>query len=298
MSAVFSRGGLDTERAPARREILRRVRWLMVASLIGAVLLGASIGWLIVEAGFTLAVVVLGLIAIVAVIAGARRATVRVEQVFQRQDRLLRAAVHELHSPLGWVQVAVDEGLSGTLTEAEALADARTAVEELRELISDLVEAAQTISGAEVLADDRVDLEDIAIAVASRGVDSSAEVVVDAEPLVTRGSSALLRRAVSNLVRNAAAHGYGGREGTITIGVHDRGITVSDEGVGVGDAQLVELRRDVPLGISVEPGRVSLGLALVGWVAAVHGGSVELEHNRPRGFAATILVPTVGEGAA
>lgn len=290
-------------RAPAREEILRRIRWLMGLSLLASVLLGVVAAVLIADNGLSAMAVGLLTVAAVAILWLTRRVSSGVEKVFKRQDRLLRAAVHELYSPLSWVKASIEAGLTGTLSGPESLSMAHDAATDLHQLIADLVEAAQVISGTEMLPADPVDPVEIVNMVASRGTDTEAvieaviEVSADGDPPAVLGSASLLRRAVSNLVRNAARHGYGGRAGTIMIRVHEEGITVSDTGVGVARAQLDQLRRDVPLGISTEAGGAGLGLALVGWVAAVHGGSLTLEPNVPQGLRATIELPESETGS-
>lgn len=266
--------------------------------LVVSLLLGAAIAAAIAVGGFGVIAGVLLVVVVVASLWLARRVSSALENVFGRQDRLLRAAAHELYSPLGWLKASIEEGLTGTRTEAEALSEADDAADDLHQLIADLVEVANLISGSGTLPDEQVDLAEVASEVAARGTDTDAvvEVKVDGEPPEITGSAPLLRRAVSNLVRNAARHGYGGGAGTITIGVRDTVITVADTGVGVDAAQLARLRRDVPLGISIEPGGSRLGLALVGWVAAVHGGVVTLEPNEPQGFRVILDLPQPGKG--
>lgn len=306
--AVRESGRSVTERAPARTNVLRRVRRATFVALAGFLVVGVALGWLVDggwadqrTGGWALAVAaaVLGLVgaAVAAwVVAGSTAA--RVEAVFAQQDRLLRAATHELRTPLSWLQAVVEEGVGGTLESTEALAQAGAAAHEIHELIEDLVEAAEVLSGAIPLAQDLVELEAVAESIAGQGTATAATVVVESSPgavaATVPGSVRLLRRAVSNLVRNAAAHGYEGGEGVILVEVGERGIAVVDTGVGVDDARLEALRAEVPLGIQAGRGGLGLGLALAGWVAAVHGGSLELDHHEPRGLRVAIVLPTDG----
>lgn len=286
--------------APARAAILRRIRWSTALLLLAASLLSVAVAVFVAESGPNGVAALLAIATISAILWLSRQIADGVENVFRRQDRLLRAAVHELYAPLGWLKAAIEEGITGTLSEAEALSEAEDAAADLHQLIADLVEAAQIISGAENLPAASIGLTAIAeeIAAQGTGTDAEIEVMVEAEPPVIEGSAPLLRRAVSNLVRNAVRHGYGGGAGTVTISIHEAGLTVLDRGVGVDPDQLARLRRDVPLGISIEPGGARLGLALVGWVVAVHGGAVTLESNDPEGFRATLEFPQQTEPVA
>jgi len=112
-----------------------------------------------------------------------------------------------------------------------------------------------------------------------------------ASPFV--GKLSLLRRAVSNLVDNAVAHGehvvvrLDSAPGTIAITVEDDG-----PGIPTGDLERVTqpyVRLDAAR--ALDSGGVGLGLAIVRDVAAYHGGSLSLSNREGGGLRAVLQLP-------
>ncbi len=109
----------------------------------------------------------------------------------------------------------------------------------------------------------------------------------------------LLKRAISNLIVNAQVHNPNGC--TITVNVRENQgmccITISDNGVGVTEEQLVSLR-DTPHYMvcdgSTEEQRHGLGLLIVKQIAEAHGGGLKLCHSPEGGFLACIYIPKNG----
>jgi two-component system sensor histidine kinase CpxA len=105
----------------------------------------------------------------------------------------------------------------------------------------------------------------------------------------------LLRRALGNLVRNAAR--YGGSGTPITLrGVTAAGrvtLAVEDEGPGVPAADLDRLGEPFfrpELARTREGGGVGLGLAIVRASVAACGGEVRFANRTPRGFRAELTL--------
>jgi len=241
-------------------------------------------------------IVQLGLLAVLVVLAAlvSRRSTRLVESLFQQEDHLMRSVAHELRNPLGRALVAVDEGLSGESPPGEALTEAATLVVSADELIGDLLEMARVMTGGielprEVVALDRVAAE--AVAMSSLG---SCTVDLEVAPTAISGSARLLRRAVSNLVRNAAAHAYAGGPGVIRVRVDAGGVAVADDGPGVPEPELRALRFEERLGPD-ERG-AGLGLNLCGWVAELHGGRLVLANGQSERIVAALSLPAYAPG--
>lgn len=228
-----------------------------------------------------------------------RRSTRIMESLFQQEDHLMRAVVHEIRNPLSRALVAVDEGLAGVSDPKAALDEAATLVEDVDELIGDLLETARVMTGATELPRDVVALDAVASDAARTSSTDECTVVLALDAVTVVGSGRLLRRAVSNLVRNAVRHAYGGGPGVIRIQVDGTGVSVSDDGPGVPEAKLAELHYDASL--SVNQKGAGLGLNISGWVAEMHGGRLVLANRPEGGFVATIRLPgavVVEEGTA
>jgi signal transduction histidine kinase len=225
-----------------------------------------------------------------------RRSTRIMESLFQQEDHLMRAVVHEIRNPLSRALVAVDEGLAGVSDPKAALDEAATLVEDVDELIGDLLETARVMTGATVLPSDVVALDDVAADATRTASTDDCTVVLDLQPVTVVGSGRLLRRAISNLVRNAARHAYHGGPGVIRVQVDAGGVSVRDDGPGVPEERLAELHYDTSL--SVNQKGAGLGLNICGWVAEMHGGRLELDNQPEGGFVATIRLPgaTLVEG--
>jgi signal transduction histidine kinase len=103
------------------------------------------------------------------------------------------------------------------------------------------------------------------------------------------GDEELLERAFENLVRNAReAAGASGRVGVTLEEVGGgRLVRVSDDGPGLPD----EVRAGHRPFLTTKPGGLGLGLAIALKVVRLHGGSLVLADNRPRGVVATVTLP-------
>jgi two-component system OmpR family sensor kinase len=103
----------------------------------------------------------------------------------------------------------------------------------------------------------------------------SGRVSMTAEPVVVHGDPELLAQAVRNLVDNALRHGGGDVEVSVSAGL----VSVVDSGPGLG------------LSSSATTGH-GIGLAIVRWVAQLHGGSVLLADRAGGGVRAELRVPS------
>jgi len=109
---------------------------------------------------------------------------------------------------------------------------------------------------------------------------------------VAMADPALVRRALVNLLRNAGeAACAGGREGRVEVigeGVSGGRARLAVEDDGDGVAPGLERKLFVPFFSTKESG-TGLGLALVARIAALHGGSIEVERSPSLGGARFVL---------
>lgn len=208
----------------------------------------------------------------------------RLEDQYKKRQRFLIDAAHELRTPIAIMQTRIDgmpEGQErtrllddvGRLGEtAEQLLDFERSDQttDLRETV-DLVEIARSVVA---------DLAPLAIAAGYQISFQS-----DTERVERKGNPTALRRAVSNLVRNAIDHG--GNKGAIAVLVSARGeIEVVDEGPGI-PAGHEDLVFEPFYRVTPKSQGAGLGLSLVKQIVASHGGQVGIS-SRSRGMAVTI----------
>lgn len=108
-----------------------------------------------------------------------------------------------------------------------------------------------------------------------------------------------LARALENLLANAARYGRDPESGALELAVELRidgrhaVIAVADRGPGIAPDAVQRLVRPFERGETARSGHAGagLGLAIVDRIARLHGGSLELEPNPPRGLRASLRLP-------
>ncbi|WP_433666326.1 sensor histidine kinase [Nocardia sp. CA-136227] len=218
----------------------------------------------------------------------------RVEAGHRAQRRFVGDASHELRSPLATLTAALElashrpEALNQELIDATLLPEA----ERMRNLVDDLLTLAAADEHGLELRIGEVDLDDLvaeeAAALRLRGTVTVRTVV---EPVRVLGDRLRLKRALRNLVDNAAAHA---RSTVILhLGRHDRRarIIVDDDGAGIPATERVRIF-DRFVRLEDDRARTSggsgLGLAIVTEIMAAHHGSVVVTES-PSGGARFIL---------
>lgn len=114
-----------------------------------------------------------------------------------------------------------------------------------------------------------------------------------AAPAPYAGKLSVLKRAVTNLIDNAVAHGK-----AVAVRIEDSAtslrLVIEDDGPGIPDADITRVtepfvRLDVAR--SLDTGGVGLGLAIVRDAAAYHGGTLSLENREQGGLRAILELP-------
>jgi signal transduction histidine kinase len=200
-----------------------------------------------------------------------------------REARFLADAAHELRTPVTALLTDLEHHTAKLRASAEdqaVLDRAKRLARRLRDLTGNLLTLTQTDRGLEMrelnlfaLAAEVTDR--LAPLAAAKGLDLG----LDGEPVMVRGDSVALERAVENLVGNAIKFTDAGE---IRVGIGAQGqlaqLEVTDTGGGV-DPNLIE-RVFEPFERAGETRREGsgLGLAVVKAVMDAHGGSVRLEN--------------------
>lgn len=115
-----------------------------------------------------------------------------------------------------------------------------------------------------------------------------------------RADSALLSRAISNLIQNCINHNENGCRIYLNIkkGHRHCTITVDDDGTGATDEQLEKLNNTphyMMCDKNIAEPRHGLGLLIVKQIAAAHNGKIVIQHSTYGGLCAEIILPTEQE---
>jgi signal transduction histidine kinase len=226
----------------------------------------------------------------------------RVEHLVRGQRELLANVSHELRTPLARIRVALDLAAEGSAQDAAAqLSGIAGDLAELERLTNDILASARlelssaqpplrcqpTAAGemvAEAAARFRANHPGRSLEVDDRS--ASAQVEVD---------RMMLRRALDNLLSNAAQHGGAG-EVALAAAVDGSQliIEVRDRGPGIPPEDLAKLftpffRGDRSRGRHT--GGLGLGLLLARRIVEAHGGTLQIESRPGTGTVARIRVP-------
>ena len=224
----------------------------------------------------------------------------RLDEGFSAQRQFTGNAAHELRTPLALMQAQVElfcaehpdvdadtASLLGLLQEqTERMTHMTKTLLEMSELRSvpcnDTIELAPLIE--EVLTDLAPLAEQKGITLASEG---------DAQ---TIGSDTLIYRLLFNMAENAIR--YSAPNSTVQINACAEGdrvlLRVRDQGPGIPEQYQTSIFQPffrVDKSRSRAYGGVGLGLALVWEIAALHGGSIEVEESSERGTTMLVTLP-------
>jgi nitrogen fixation/metabolism regulation signal transduction histidine kinase len=189
-----------------------------------------------------------------------------------------RRLAHEIRNPLTPIRLAIHR-LEGRCSEDEAAQDCLRSIAEEVEGLAAISQAFSDFARLPRARFAAADLADVARSVVELHRQSKPSVEVafaGPESLPLNADRDQLRRAITNLVKNAVEAVSGG--GKVLVRVRREGteavLAVWDDGPGVPEEIRELLFRP---GVTTKPGGSGLGLALVQQIAKDHGGSVLLE---------------------
>lgn len=221
----------------------------------------------------------------------------------ERLRQFLADCAHELRSPLTLLLSNVD--LAAKLGDADpqfrtqALADIQAAAERMARMITQLLILARADSGI-AMQQQPVRLRDV-VEAACRDEERMVEDVQfdpgshdQLDAVVVRGSSDHLRQVLLILLDNAVKYTPTGGQVRVRSGIDDgwARVSVIDTGVGIDPQDLPYVFDRFYRGSRTKGATgTGLGLAIAQWVAAQHGGRIEVESTPAKGSRFTLLLP-------
>jgi signal transduction histidine kinase len=220
----------------------------------------------------------------------------RLEASYDRQQRFVADASHELRSPLASIRQTAEVARAhpGALPEGE-LADA--VLEEsmrMQRLVEQMLLLTRTDEGAVARSPREVDLDDLVLAEARRVRNGLRVDTSGVQPGRVRGEAAALSQVVRNLLDNAARHAASSVTASVAEGDGAVELVVEDDGPGIPEAQRERVfERFVRLdeARARDAGGSGLGLAIVREIVCAHGGSVSLSSSASGGARFVVRLP-------
>jgi heavy metal sensor kinase len=232
----------------------------------------------------------------------------RLQSSMEQQRQFMADASHELRTPITTTRTAANVALQQPHRDEDEYRHALTVIEQqatrLSHIVADLFTLARADAGnypvrrQPMYLDELVD-EVVAAAriVASTRHVSIARTVPQSATYV--GDEELIRRMVTNLLDNAVRHSRPGAGVRVDLSAVDSGyaIAVSDCGPGIpleNQPHIFErfYRVDPSRARGESDGGAGLGLALVRWVADLHGGTAALTSSSDKGSTFTVELPS------
>lgn len=228
----------------------------------------------------------------------------RLDSGFAAQRQFTGNAAHELRTPLSLMQAQLElfsaEHADVTPETAAFLTLLQEQTERMAQMTKILLEMSELRT---VPCDDRVELtpmiEEIFTDLAPLAESKCIALEADGGAVLT-GSDPLLYRLLFNLTENAIR--YGRPDGAVHIAVSEAGgnvqIRVRDHGPGIPEAYRESVFQPffrVDKSRSRAHGGVGLGLSLVWEIAALHGGTVQIERSGADGTVMLVTLPRDGK---
>ncbi|MEU4303472.1 sensor histidine kinase [Kitasatospora aureofaciens] len=203
----------------------------------------------------------------------------------EQQEQFLAEAAHELRTPLATLRLVVENGSTSPTRAPAALDEAVRLVDRLGRLVTGLLARARVEAGTQEIELTPLRLDQLVEQTVDELPDHTG-VTLTTEAVIVNGDPELLAQAVRNLVENALRHGGGT---PVDVSVTPGRIAVRDHGPGVrAEDRMRVFERRVTGPASTGTGT---GLAIVRWVAELHGGTARLSGAPGGGALAELLLP-------
>lgn len=234
----------------------------------------------------------------------ARRVMRPIDEALESQRRFIANASHELRTPLAIMRADLEVARGDPADVGELLRSIDGGIEEVDRMsgiVADMLMLSRIDAHEERLELRSVELSDLLEATLAKLQAFVAERGVRLERGGARGDvhatidPERLQRALFNLLKNAVEHSP--PDACVTASLATDGerarFLVVDEGPGIAAADLQRVFERFHRGRGGHPGDSGsgLGLPIARWIAAAHGGSLELADGPGGGTAATLIIP-------
>ncbi|MEX5746213.1 ATP-binding protein [Massilia sp. X63] len=232
----------------------------------------------------------------------------RIKAAFEREQRFIDAAAHEIRTPIAAVQLHIENAMRSPVEaeRAEALALALTSARRTSKLAEQLLTLSRISARSDDYKPQQVSLLEVCHEVIGtldpllerRGQTISLEAERD---LQVWGEPSQLRRMLQNLIDNASVHGA--PDGEIEVRLAARGdralLSVANDGAPIPADELGKLFTPYYRSPGAAPGGHGLGLAIVKEILGQHGASVSLRRKGDgQGNIAEVSLPLAGSQVA
>ena len=214
----------------------------------------------------------------------------RLDRYVRDRTAMLAAVSHDLRTPITSLRLHAE-----FVEDAETKAKILAALDEMQRMTDDaLAFIREDVQREETRTVDLHALVDsVAADLAELGHDIA---VADSGRVLAACRPAALRRALRNLLENAAA--YGGRAAVrIERDTDELRVVVEDEGPGIPEAELERVFEPfvrLEASRSRDTGGSGLGLAIARGIMRGHGGDIVLANRAQGGLRATVALPGAG----
>jgi two-component system, OmpR family, sensor kinase len=206
-----------------------------------------------------------------------------------QQEQFLAEAAHELRTPLAVLRLAVEDGGTEGSRGPAARRDVLRLVDHLDRLVAGLLSRARLEAGTRQLELTPLRLDQLVEQVVDALPRHSADITVRTEPTIVLGDPDLLAQAVRNLVENAVRHGRAADgPSPVEVRVATGRVSVRDRGPGIAAQEREKIFGD---GVSGGRGGIGVGLAIVRWVAELHGGTAGVAEAAGDGALVELVLP-------
>jgi signal transduction histidine kinase len=216
----------------------------------------------------------------------------RLRQLVVERGRALAAVSHDLRTPLTRMRLRTE------LIDDPALQDKLNAdIDTMKSMVNGVLAYLRGLEDAEPV--QPINMEALLSSIVDdehalgRSVTLAERVDGEPAPAPYAGKLSILKRAITNLIDNAVAHGQ-----QVTVHIEDSAaalhLLIEDDGPGIAPADLSRVTEPfvrLDAARRLDTGGVGLGLAIVRDAAAYHGGQLTLENRASGGLRATLALP-------